>query len=141
MIRKAYVNDESIINLLAKKLWPECDVVEILDMYVRAENGELFIAFSDEKPIGFAICKLRNDYVEGTNSSPVGYLEGIYVDKDYRKQGIASSLVSFCEEWAKEQSCSEFASDCEINNTDSLNFHLKLGFNEVNRLICFAKKI
>ena len=35
-------------------------------------------------PIGFAQCTLRNDYVEGSSSSPVGYLEGIYVKDEYR---------------------------------------------------------
>ena len=86
-------------------------------------------------------CGLRHDYVEGTDSSPVGYLEGIFVMEKYRKRGIAKELLKNCQKWAQEQGCGEFASDCEIMNEDSLRFHLHVGFEEVNRIICFTKKL
>ena len=35
--------------------------------------------------------------------------------------------------------CREFASDCELGNTASLNFYLQIGFQEQNRIICFKK--
>ena len=35
----------------------------------------------------------------------------------------------------------EFASDCELKNTDSLKFHLNIGFKEANRIICFVKNL
>ena len=41
----------------------------------------------------------------------------------------------------KEKGCKEFASDCELSNTNSLNFHLAVGFEEVKRIICFFLKI
>ncbi|MCQ2771590.1 MAG: GNAT family N-acetyltransferase, partial [Clostridia bacterium] len=86
-------------------------------------------------------CGLRHDYVEGCNTCPVGYLEGIVVDQDYRKKGIARILCKECEEWAKEHGCTEFASDCELSNDESLSFHLSIGFKEENRIICFRKEI
>ena len=92
-------------------------------------------------PVGFAQCGLRHDYVEGTDSSPVGYLEGIFVKEEYRKQGYAKELMSACEQWAKKQGCVEFASDCELSNTDSFAFHMSMGFEEANRVICFTKKL
>ena len=91
--------------------------------------------------MGFAQCQLRHDYVEGTDSSPVGYLEGIYVASAYRHRGIAGVLLNACEVWAREKGCTEFASDCELNNLESLAFHKKLGFTEANRIICFTKKL
>ena len=39
------------------------------------------------------------------------------------------------------RSCREFASDCELSNLESLAFHLRLGFVEANRIICFTKKL
>ena len=86
-------------------------------------------------------CQLRNDYVEGTKTSPVGYLEGIYVLDEYRKRGYAGQLLKECENWAKDEDCLEFASDCEIDNFDSYNFHVKMGFTEANRIICFTKQL
>ena len=65
------------------------------------------------------------------SSSPVGYLEGIFVLDEYKKRGYAKELLGECQNWAKDQGCLEFASDCELNNEDSLKFHLKMGFAEV----------
>ena len=143
-IEKAQERHLNAITKLALQLWPAHDYEEL-----RQEMGEtlsqpdaaFFLAFDGETPVGFAQCQLRRDYVEGTESSPVGYLEGIFVAEDYRRQGIARTLLRACENWSKEQGCTEFASDCELTNTESLLFHLKLGFLEANRIICFTKKL
>ena len=60
---------------------------------------------------------------------------------EYRNRGIARVLCEECEAWAKELGCTEFASDCELTNTESLSFHMGLGFKEENRIICFKKTI
>ena len=104
-------------------------------------GAAFFLAFEQERAVGFAQCQLRHDYVEGTDSSPVGYLEGIYVADGYRKQGIAKAHLKACENWAKTKGCSEFASDCELSNLQSLHFHLSMGFEEANRIVCFTKKL
>ena len=143
-IEKAQQRHLDAVTNLALKLWPAHDYEEL-----RQEMGEtlsqpdaaFFLAFDGETPVGFAQCQLRRDYVEGTESSPVGYLEGIFVAEGYRRQGIARALLRACENWSKEQGCTEFASDCELTNTESLMFHLKLGFLEANRIICFTKKL
>ena len=62
-------------------------------------------------------------------------------EEEYRKQGYAKKLINRCIEFGKSKNIKEFASDCEINNIDSYLFHLKLGFIEANRIICFTKKI
>ncbi|WP_102400766.1 aminoglycoside 6'-N-acetyltransferase [Haloimpatiens massiliensis] len=101
----------------------------------------MFIAYSDNISVGVAQCGLRKDYVEGTDSTPVGYLEGIYVIEEFRNKSIASMLCQSCEKWAMEIGCTEFASDCELTNRESLEFHLAIGFAEANRIICFTKKL
>ncbi|MBQ9947253.1 MAG: GNAT family N-acetyltransferase [Oscillospiraceae bacterium] len=108
---------------------------------VNSRNSVCFIRYSEDTPTGFAQCSLRKDYVEGTSTSPVGYLEGVYIIDEYRNKGYARELVSACEKWAKDMGCSEFASDCELTNENSLRFHLSVGFDEVNRIICFRKDI
>ena len=79
--------------------------------------------------------------MEGTETSPVGYLEGIYVRPLCRGQGIARLLVETCQQWAIQAGCREFASDCELTNEESRKFHLAVGFEEANRIICFTKKL
>ena len=104
-------------------------------------NAVFYMYLDGEVPVGFAQCQLRFDYVEGTDSSPVGYLEGIFVTENYRKKGIAKQLVNACEQWSIENGCTEFASDCEITNVESYNFHMKIGFQEEARIICFRKNL
>ncbi|MBS4881977.1 MAG: GNAT family N-acetyltransferase [Peptoniphilus harei] len=59
--------------------------------------------FIDEKAVVFANVTLRHDYVEGTETSPLGYLEGIYVKENSRKKCYAKEIVEDCEKWAREK--------------------------------------
>ena len=143
-IQKAGMKDLPILAELACLLWPHHtpeEMVGDLTEIMEKSDAAFFLAYSEEAAVGFAQCQLRRDYVEGTEHSPVGYLEGIYVAEGYRQHGIAASLLRECESWAKEKGCTEFASDCELHNTQSLRFHLNVGFEEANRIICFVKRI
>jgi aminoglycoside 6'-N-acetyltransferase I len=141
MISKAARSDLHTLTNLAQKLWPEHQSEELyqdLSAILEKPDAAFFLAEDGE---GFAQCQMRYDYVEGTESSPVGYLEGIYVEASCRRKGLARELLAACENWAREQGCREFASDCELTNIQSLDFHLSLGFEEANRIICFTKKL
>lgn len=133
-----------VLAQLAVKMWSNHSVDELTNGFleiINNENAECFIKYSGDTAIGFAQCGLRFDYVEGTKSSPVGYLEGIFVEESFRNKGYAKELLDACENWAKDRGCSEFASDCELENLTSHKFHLSMGFNETNRIICFRKEI
>ncbi len=144
VVRRAAKADEELVTRLSLKLWPEHDAKEMA-AETRAqlcdEDTALFLCFVRERAAGFAACSLRHDYVEGTQSSPVGYLEGVYTDESFRKLGVAKALLAACEGWARQRGCSEFASDCELTNEPSRLFHLKAGFTEANRVICFVKQL
>ncbi|WP_347460386.1 GNAT family N-acetyltransferase [Clostridium beijerinckii] len=92
------------------------------------------MAYNDNIPLGVAQCGLRKGYVEETNSTHVGYLEAIYVIEEFRNNSIASMLCKSCEKWAMEIGCKEFASDCELTNRESLEFHLSVSFAELIEL-------
>jgi aminoglycoside 6'-N-acetyltransferase I len=144
MIRKALSHDIEKLIPLVSSLWSdhqEDEYPSILQSYIENPKACAYIAFAGTLVVGIAFGSLRYDYVEGCETSPVGYLEGVYVSEDHRLQGIGRMLVMACEQWAKEQGCHEFASDCELVNTESLHFHLGIGFHEENRIICFKKKL
>ncbi len=144
VIKKAISEDAAIVADFAIQMWESHTMEELTQEfidYINKDSSVVFLAVLDSQAVGFAQCGLRYDYVEGTSSSPVGYLEGIFVIEEYRKRGIAKELTEACQNWTKEQGCKEFASDCELNNDASLKFHLKMGFEEANRLICFTKKL
>jgi len=141
-IRKADRCDAGFAAALSLKLWPEHTQEEMcleFDEMVQRSDAALFLAWDGERSVGFAQCQLRRDYVEGTSTSPVCYLEGIYVEEACRNQGCARALLTACENWARQMGCREFASDCELDNTQSLYFHLQVGFAEAGRNIHFRK--
>lgn len=144
MIKEATIHEINDVAELALLLWPEHtleEFIEEMSQVIADPKAKMFLAYVENEPIGFAYCQHRYEYVEGTSSSPVGYLEGLYVKQDFRKQGVGRRLVLACEKWTKEKGCQEFASDCEWHNSTSLAVHKSLGFKEVNRIICFAKKL
>ena len=144
MVRKATLCDSLILAELAVQMWDSHTIEELADAFrelLQSENAACFLKYVSDIPVGFAQCSLRRDYVEGTETSPVGYLEGIFVAEDHRHKGYAKELLLACELWAKHMGCREFASDCELDNAESLQFHLATGFAEANRMICFTKQI
>lgn len=144
VIRRANQNEVKILAELALHLWTEHTLEDLMEEFteiISQDDAAFFFACDEREPVGFAQCQLRHDYVEGTDSSPVGYLEGIFVKETHRHKGYAKRLLSACEAWSKEQGCNEFASDCELDNSVSLKFHLSMGFEEVGRIACFTKKL
>lgn len=144
MIYQTKKEDAHTIAELAILMWTKHTIGELtadFEEILSNDENAIFLLSIENDTIGFAQCQLRHDYVEGTDSSPVGYLEGIFVKQEYRKQGYAKELLKMCEAWAKEKGCTEFASDCELDNDTSLRFHMSMGFTEANRIICFTKQL
>jgi aminoglycoside 6'-N-acetyltransferase I len=125
-------------------LWPHCPREE------HAQEMELFlanptryaqwIAYSmEDKPVGFTEGSIRSDYVNGTESSPVGFLEGIYVKPDFRGQGVARSLIAEVARWVSAAGCRELASDALVENQVSHAMHRALGFTRTETVTFFRK--
>lgn len=88
MIKKATTTEIHQVARLAQELWPENTVASLeAEMYesLNQTDTAFFLYYTDNQAVAFAHAQLRRDYVEGTNSSPVGYLEGIYVQSPFRK--------------------------------------------------------
>ena len=101
----------------------------------------LLVRLPDGTPAGFAEAALRHDYVNGCATSPVAFLEGIYVQPEHRKQGLARLLCKAVEDWARSLGCTEFASDVLLENTASQGMHAALGFEETERVVYYRKRL
>ena len=89
-LRFVFINTGNISRKVLSKVLRSFD-----KNFERLQKGKniIFLAISEEHIVGFAQCGLRFDYVEGTDSSPVGYLEGIFVLEEYKKRGYAKELL------------------------------------------------
>jgi len=126
------------------KLWPHLDSLEhqteMESLLVKPARFMAFLALSTEgKAIGFAETTLRMDHVNGCESWPVAFLEGVYVIPEFRRIGVAKRLLEAVECWGQSNGCTELASDAEIDNIVSHQMHNSLGFQETERVIYFKK--
>lgn len=129
---------------LRQALWPSHGIdghlADIAGLLNAAGDSANFIARSDTGvAIGLAEAALRHDYVNGCKTTPVAFLEGIYVDPAHRRHGVARQLVAAVEGWALARGVREFASDAAVDNLDSHSMHAALGFDETQRVVFFRK--
>lgn len=127
---------------LRNALWPHAEVESPDEMTAILADANLvaFIARDEgEAAVGFAEAAIRQDYVNGCDTSPVGFLEGIYVAGNARRQGVARQLVAAVAEWSRQHGCAELASDAAIDNDASHRMHAALGFSETERVVYFRR--
>ena len=96
---------------------------------------------AERQPMGFIEGSIRSDYVNGTVTSPVGFVEGVYVVPGCRRQGVARQLFAAIGDWARARGCRELASDALLDNEVSQRAHLSLGFRETERVVYFTKAL
>lgn len=147
-VRPVKRDDRNEWARMRARLYPDLAPHEIDDWFEVAEQGgthlvgvAVFVADrGDGSLAGFVEIGSRN-YAEGCETTPVAFLEGWYVDPDVRWTGLGSRLVQAAETWAVAHGYSEMASDTELDNEISLQAHLSLGYEEVERQICFRKRL
>ncbi|WP_404450467.1 GNAT family N-acetyltransferase [Sutcliffiella horikoshii] len=125
-------------------LWPESTKEELQESFqeILASNRDkiLFYRLGTEF-VSFIHLSIRVDYVEGTESTPTGYIEGVYVKPEFRRKGYSAKLVEVGELWLKKKGCKQIGSDIHLDNHVSYDFHIGVGFKESSRLIAFIKDI
>ena len=131
---------------MREALWPDTSRQEhIAEMSAFLEDPARFaqfVAYSPTgQPCGFVEASVRTDYVNGTLSSPVAFLEGLYVEPQHRRQGVAKQLVSAVAQWARRAGYGELASDASLDNEVSHAVHRALGFAETERVVFFRKAL
>jgi aminoglycoside 6'-N-acetyltransferase I len=125
-------------------LWPHAEAESPAEIAEILESPDLsaFIARDEAgAAIGLAEVAIRRDYVNGCETSPAGFLEGIFVVPAARRQGVARALVDAAAQWVRAQGCTEFASDADIANDASHRMHAALGFAETQRVVYFRKLV
>jgi aminoglycoside 6'-N-acetyltransferase I len=144
-VRPVTESDLSEWFRLRQKLWdatnPDDHQDEMLDILDHADTQLVLVADAgDGRLAGFLEASIR-PFVEDCESDNVGYLEGWFVDPEYRRRGIGRALVTAAENWARSRGMTEMASDAEIGNDPSLAAHTRLGYEETSRLVHLRKEL
>ena len=147
-IRAVNEDDRAEWARMRSQLYSKPDPREIDEWYEAANSGGtslvgvavLVADRGDGSLAGFVEIGSR-PYAEGCETSPVAYLEGWYVDPLDRRGGLGARLLEAAESWALSHGYREIASDTELDNNISLAAHLALGYEEVERQICFKKRL
>lgn len=145
-VRAVEAHDVESWAKMRHELWPDATLEELRSdarrffedksVYITAA----FIALKDEEPAGFIELNLRA-YAEGCEHSPVPHIEAWHVVPALRRTGIGTALMRAAEEWALSNGYSELTSDTNESYPSSPAAHAANGFDEVERLICFRKKL
>lgn len=131
---------------LRQALWPDCPAHEHIEemraFLLEPDRYAQFVAYAgDGAAAGFVEAALRTDYVNGTDSSRVAFLEGLYILPRYRRQGWGRALVDAVTAWARSSGCRELAADALLDNEASHRMHQALGFEETERVVFFRKAL
>ncbi|MFX0577817.1 aminoglycoside 6'-N-acetyltransferase [Nocardia nepalensis] len=141
-IDRYHESDLEVVARLRAQLWPEGTVAEHRADLEETDTAAAttFLARTDDGVvIGFAEATLRHDYVNGCDTSPVVFLEGIYIETGHRRTGAARSLCAAVEQWGRDLGCTELGSDALIDNALGRALHDGLGFEERERVVCYRK--
>ena len=131
------------------RLWPDADRLglsrEVQSFLAGGDDkGMLDAAFVAEdesgRIVGFLELSVRA-FSDGCDSAPVPHVEGWFVHGTHRGEGIGRSLVRAAEEWSRGRGFTELASDAELANIHAQQAHRHLGFEEVDRLVKFRKRL
>ncbi|HEX8300510.1 aminoglycoside 6'-N-acetyltransferase [Sphingomonas sp.] len=145
LIEPATSDDGTQWAALRIALWPDEDpdgLAEGMKEMLDGDDMLALVARTDSGQIaGFAEASIRRDYVNGCETSPVAFLEGIYVAAGYRRQGVARALAERVADWGRSRGCREFGSDALIENRDSHAFHAAIGFAETERVVYFRREL
>lgn len=128
-----------------RSLWPDVpDEVHLREMAAIVAHPERYAAFlvrADDGTVAFAEASLRHEYVNGTSTSPVAFLEGLSVAPDAWRRGHARRLVEAVASWGRAQGCRELASDALADNVAGIAAHRAIGFEETERVVFFRKAL
>ncbi len=126
------------------RLWDDFEPAELEAELAELEALETpyvaLIAESQDELVGFAEVSVRS-VAEGCPPGPAAFLEGIWVEPEHRRRGVARALLAAAEAWARERGLSHLGSDALLDNQASHAWHRAAGFGEVVRLVAFSKKL
>lgn len=106
-------------------------------------HGKIYFAVDNGREIGyvfgFLFDKQSEENLLEVVPTKVGQVDDLYIDEEYRGQGIGKMLLQKIEEYFKDQGCDSVWMEVFASNTNAHNAYLKLGY--MDREIGMLKKL
>jgi aminoglycoside 6'-N-acetyltransferase I len=144
LIREMEARDCAAWTKMRAALWPDASeqlhAAEIETFLAGPEAWSFIAETTDGEPAGFAEIALR-PYANGCESRPVPFLEGIWVEPRFRRQGLGARLMTHIETLLAARGFREIGSDALFDNRASHAAHRAWGFSETERVVYFRKAL
>ena len=92
------------------------------------DNNKLFVAV-DTNILGYVFVKI-NDPVKNGELYKEAFIDALYVDKEYRNKGVATSLIEKAKEYAKNMGAKKISISVISLNEEALKLYYKVGFKD-----------
>ncbi len=114
-----------------KNLDHTCMITDNYSNRIGLDGHQLFVAEKEGKIIGYLYGFLY--HVPNIWLNPVAILDALYVDKNYRRQGVATRLVSKFKEFAKASGAYRMELKVVSENEEAVELYKKLAFTETKK--------
>lgn len=106
---------------------PSKDKLKIeFEEFIKNKNLIIFIAEIEDNVVAYSNCKIhRSVWSKG------GYIDDIFVLKNYRKKGIATELIKEFSGYLKGKRLNQISLNVNPKNTDAIKLYRKLDFELV----------
>lgn len=119
---------------------PAFDDEEMRSILSRSDWHCWLVMDRESAPIGLVEISLRN-VADGCLSSPVPYLEGLYLVPECQGRGIGTRVMAHLDDWCRTEGFTELATDAELSNVHAQHFYRALGFEEIDRVVVYRRVI
>jgi GNAT superfamily N-acetyltransferase len=132
--RVAYSADAEQLKILNDHFNGEnCNTVENICMGLERNDAEtVFVAEMEGKLVGFCCGQLLRSICYSVFYAEITEL---YVEEEYQKQGIGKEIVSFAENWYREQNIHDFQLFTGKENENAQKFYEHIGYRRNNDVL------
>ena len=105
------------------------DLNEAITAYEKAISSGVtyFVADIGGKIVGSCYIALIPNITR--QCRPIGFVENVVVDSDYRRRGVGRKLMNAATEYAKEQNCYKVTLQSGVKREEAHKFYESVGFD------------
>lgn len=105
---------------------------------IAQQDSIIWMAFYQNQAAGFV--QIYPAYTS-VGMAKIWILNDLFVDKSYRRKGIAQKLMSFIEEQARTQSIFSIKLATQVDNINAKHLYQALGYKKLDAFDHFSKRI